>query len=126
MRAYTVTAASVALRVPAKLIDNILSHHDVAGVVKSRQGVARRLTPGAILTLEIALRLNQSLRIPLARALELAQGMRRTREEGVIEITGHLSLQADLATIEADLSELLSQAVEIAPNPRRGRPPSQK
>lgn len=123
MRAYTVAAAAFALRVPVKFVDNMLTHHHVAGVIKSRQGIARRLSPGAILALEITLRLNRSLAIPLGKALELANTMVQTDQRGVVHLPHHLSLRADLVTIEADLDDLLGQAVEVAPTPRRGRPP---
>jgi hypothetical protein len=121
MRAYTVATAAVTLRMPAKWIDNVLSHHSVPGIVRTRQGVARRLTPQAILSLEIAIRLIDGLSIPVARALELsAKGI---RENGEIPAGKGVTVRFDVEAIQAELSERLANAVEIAPLPRRGRPP---
>ena len=120
MRAYTVATAAVTLRMPAKWVDNVLSHHSIAGVAKARQGIARRLTPQAILNLEVAIRLSEALSIPTARALALAQAlMART---GELSTGKGITLTIDIEAIRADLAERLAHAVEIAPLPRRGRP----
>jgi hypothetical protein len=105
---------------PVKWIDNVLSHHTVAGVARSRQGVSRRLTPQAILGLEIAIRLSNALSIPIARSLELAA--RLVRERGELSAGKGLTLALDIEVIQAELAERLANAVEIAPLPRRGRP----
>ena len=119
MRAYTVATAAVTLRMPAKWIDNVLSHHSIPGVARSRQGVSRRLTPQAVLNLEIAIRLLNSLSLPVARALELAKIVRET---GEIAAGKGVTLRLDIAAIQAELAERLAHAVEIAPVPKRGRP----
>jgi hypothetical protein len=123
VRAYTVAAASVALRTPAKWVDNILSHHQLPGVTQSKQGVARRLTHQAILILEVALRVNRSIEIPMGRSLELAEKLIRAGRSP-LELSGKLWLSIDVPAVQADLAERLAQAVEIAPVPRRGRPRS--
>ena len=120
MRAYTVATAAVTLRMPAKWVDNVLSHHSIAGVAKARQGIARRLTPHAILNLEVALRLSDALSIPTARALELAQDL--TARTGELSTGKGITLTLDIEAIQAELAERLAHAVEIAPLPRRGRP----
>jgi hypothetical protein len=120
LRAYTVAAAAVTLRMPVKWIDNVLSHHTVPGVARSRQGVSRRLTPQAILSLEIAIRLSNALSISVARSLELAT--RLVREHGELSAGKGLTLALDIEVIQAELAERLANAVEIAPLPRRGRP----
>jgi hypothetical protein len=105
---------------PAKWVDNVLSHHSITGVAKARQGIARRLTPHAILNLEVAIRLSDTLSIPTARALELARElMERT---GELSTGKGITLTLDVEAIRADLCERLAHAVEIAPLPRRGRP----
>src|SRR5215213_3807416 len=120
MRAYTVATAAVTLQMPAKWIDNVLSHHSINGVAKSRQGIARRLTPQALLTLEIAIRLSEAFSIPTRRALELAQDLVR-QASGSTAGKG-VTLTIDVETIRSDLGERLEHAVEIAPLPKRGRP----
>ena len=123
MRAYTVATAAVTLRMPEKWLDNVLSQNPVDGVIKKRQGVARRLTPKAVLTLEIAVRLARALGATMPSALRLA---RQLQEQGSVQAridAGEgLSLSVDLGRIQEDLMERLAHAVEIAPSPQRGRP----
>lgn len=120
MRAYTVATAAVTLRMPGKWLDNVLSHYSVVGVARSRQGVSRRLTPRAIICLEVAIRLTGMLSIPVARALQLANQLLET-PSGIPAGKG-ITLSLDLDAIEEDVAARLAQAVEIAPTPRRGRP----
>lgn len=121
MRAYTVATAAVTLRMPPKWIDNVLSHHSISGVAKSRQGVSRRLTPRAILNLEIAIRLSDALDIPAGRALRLAHEL---LQDAAASTTGKgITVTVDIQAIESDLAERLAHAVEISPVPKRGRPP---
>lgn len=123
MRAYTVAATAVALGVSSKWVDNVLSHHQVPGVQQARQGVTRRVTPAALLTLDIALRLVRALRLPLPQALETARHLIDARE-GAIPLSGTASIQirADVDTLTRDLNARLERAVEMSPTPLRGRP----
>ena len=119
MRAYTVATTAVTLRMPEKWLDNILSQNQVEGVVRKRQGVARRLTPKAVLTLEIAIRLARALGATMPVALTLA---RQLMEQGAITAGEGLHLSIDIRQVEEDLTDRLAHAVEIAPSPQRGRP----
>ena len=123
MRAYTVAATAVALGVSSKWVDNVLSHHQVPGVHQARQGIARRVTPAALLTLDIALKLVRSLGLPLPQALETARRLIDAKEGG-IALSGATSIQirADVKTLTNDLNARLERAVEMSPTPRRGRP----
>lgn len=119
-RAYTIATAALALEVPLKWLDNILSHHKVAGVEQKRQGIARRLTIDGLLVLGVIIRLNKELGIPLTRAIEIAErvvtaGGQYTSPDGV-------NIRLDLSDLQTKLFERLESAVEIAPAPRRGRP----
>jgi hypothetical protein len=89
--------------VSSKWVDNVLSHHHVPGVHQERQGIARRVTPAALLVLDIALRLVRSLGVPLPQALETAQLLIGARE-GEIELPGATSIQikADVRTLTDD------------------------
>lgn len=120
MRSYDVTAAALALGVPAKWIDNVLSHHRVAGVVQSRQGVRRRLGPDAVLVLAVALELVDGLHLPLARALAVSAESVASR--GPVHAGAHVSLGVDLRRVERDVTERLAAAAEAAPVRPRGRP----
>ena len=124
MRAYTVAAVAVTLKVPAKWIDNVLSHHNVPGVSQTRQGVSRKLTPQAVTTLEIALQLLRSISLPVARALEIAHALAQSGETPArVSLSSSVDIVVDVSAITVETSRRLADAVEIAPQPRRGRPP---
>ena len=124
MPAYTVAATAVTLRMPAKWVDNVLSHHKVPGVSQSRQGRARRLAPEAILTLEIALRISRSVGVNTGQALDLSSRLlQQGQGANTIDVGQGIAISFDLALIRADLLQRLAHAVEVAPTPRRGRPP---
>ncbi len=123
MRAYTVAAAAVTLKVSQKWIDNALSHHSVRGVSQARQGIARRLTPQAVTVLEIALRLIRATSIPLGRSLALAQTLVDAGgSAAILQVSSSITLVVDISAIAAETKERLADAVESAPNPKRGRP----
>jgi hypothetical protein len=127
MRAYTVAATAVTLDVPVKWVDNALSHHHVPGVAKRRQGVARKLSYQAVLTLEVALRIVRALGAPLPRSIELATVLiSDPKSRQSLGPASGLSLGIDIESIEAHVARLLAHAVEVAPSPRRGRPTTRK
>jgi hypothetical protein len=124
MPAYTVAATAVTLGVPIKWVDNVLSHHQVPGVSQKRQGVSRRLAPQAVLALEIALRISNALGVPTSRGLELSgRLLRHPTDTATVELGQGISISIDLGEIRSELLERLAHAVEVAPSPRRGRPP---
>ena len=122
--AYTIATAALTLRVEAKWLDNTLSHIRVPGVKQERQGVARRITIDGMVILGIAALLVHELSMPLAAAIGIAQGLARnggehTTREGVW-------IRLNLERLKSTLLERLETAVEIAPLPKRGRPPRTK
>ncbi|HET7614666.1 MAG TPA: hypothetical protein VFK26_12135 [Gemmatimonadaceae bacterium] len=120
-RAYTVATAALALGVRPKWLDNTLSHFRIQGVQQARQGVARRLTVEALLPLATSIALTRELGIPMARALDLATKI--VTNDGQIALGGRLVIAIDLIATRAELLRQLEHAVEVAPLPRRGRPP---
>ena len=123
-RAYTIATAALALDIPAKWLDNTLSHNQIRGVHQERQGVARRLTVEGLLILAIAATLVKELGIALAAALEFAEGM--AMSTGTHTSPAGVRIQVDLEALNARLLERLANAVEIAPSPKRGRPAKNK
>lgn len=123
MRAYTVAAAAVSLGISPKALDNVLVRYEIAGVSRARQGVSRRLTARAILSLDIAFRLARSSAMPIGRALQLASRVLHD-EKAIIELEQGISLSFDVSRLRLDLDSRLAEAVEMAPAPRRGRPPA--
>ena len=120
-RAYTIATAALALGTSSKWLDNTLSHYRVEGVVQRKQGVARRLTIEGLLILSVTLALTGELGATVADAIEFAQkliaaGGRFTSPQG-------LRIELDLQEFRDRLLSQLEHAVEVAPLPRRGRPP---
>jgi hypothetical protein len=123
-RAYTVATAALALGVPLKWVDNVLSHNKVLGIRQEKQGIARHLSIDGLLTLGLTALLNGELGLPTAKAISIAEGILKTG--GRYLAHRGLSVQIDIASFQANLLERLEGAVEIAPVPRRGRPPTSK
>jgi hypothetical protein len=120
-RAYTIATAALALSRDAKWLDNTLSHFKVPGVQQKTQGVARRLSVDSVVVLAVTIIVGDELGAPVARALEISQRLIATG--GRYSADTGLSLELDLSSLRAQVLENLEQAVEIAPVPRRGRPP---
>ena len=123
-RAYTIDTAALTLGTSVKWLDNILSHHTVSGVRSGCQGVSRRLSIEAILILAVVLLLIQDIGLPTADAIHLAETLVGT--EGRYRSRNGLSVGLELAPLRENLLERLEAAVETAPVPRRGRPPTNK
>ena len=119
MRAFDVTAASSALGVSPKWLDNLLSHHHITGVVGGRQGVRRRIAPYAILRIAVTLELVRELGSPLRRALGIADEL---VEHGRVSGPNGLELRLDVMSIANELDARLAEATEAAAPRRRGRP----
>ena len=125
MPAYTIAPAAVTLGVSRKWVDNVLSHHAVPGVLQTRQGIVRRVTPEGLLNLEVAIRLNRDLALPIGRALSAAAQLIES-EGGEVSIGEDppLRIQLDLGLLRRAVNTRLARALEITPTPRRRRPRS--
>ena len=123
-RAYTVATAALALGVPIKWVDNILSHNKVPGIRQERQGIARHLSIDGLLILALTALLIDELDLSTAKAINVAE--RFVKSSGRYLARQGLSVHIDLPVFQASLIERLESAVEIAPVPRRGRPPTNK
>ncbi len=123
-RAYTIGTAALALGTSVKWLDNTLSHNRVPGVAQERQGIARRLTVEGLLVLGLAILLIQELGLPTQKAVALAEDL--ANNEGRYLAQQGLNLALDLPSFRAVLLKRLENAVEIAPAPKRGRPPLNK
>jgi hypothetical protein len=107
---------------PAKWVDNVLSQHHIDGVVRHRQGVSRRLTVNAIMTLDVALRLSRTLGASMSSSLHLAARM--LTGEARLDAGEGIAISFDRSQLQEEIMDRLAHAVEIAPSPRRGRPPA--
>lgn len=128
MRGYSVAISALALDTEGKWLDNLLSQHRVDGVTQERQGVSRRLGPGALHVIATVRRLNQELQIPVAAALRLAHELWRSPPNADSDDTatvrnGELELRLSRSELRARIAEAVAEALEMAPRPKRGRPP---
>ncbi len=129
MRGYSVATAALALGVDTKWLDNLLSQNRVPGVAQSRQGVQRRIQPAALYLIATVHALNRDLQIPVATALRLAQGIWLGSEsegpagELATLPVGEIALQLNREDLKRRMDQALAEAVEMAPRPKRGRPP---
>jgi hypothetical protein len=123
-RAYTVATAALATGMPIKWVDNILSHNKLLGIRQERQGVARRLSVEGLLVLALTALLIQELGLSTAKAIITAEGI--VNSGGRYSASQGVSIELDLTAFRAGLLEQLEHAVEVAPIPRRGRPPKNK
>jgi hypothetical protein len=121
-RAYTVTTAALALDVSPKWVDNVLSHFTITGIDQARQGVRRRISADGLMVLWIANEITRNLGTPLRQSLDAAELIAQT---GSFELSAHVKLSVNRDQIREHLNTQLARAVEVAPVPRRGRPPKQ-
>src|SRR6202011_4675550 len=104
-RAYTIATAALTLGTSVKWLDNVLSHNRVSGIVRERQGVARRLTVESLVGLALAVLLVRELGLPTAKAIALAENLAKT--EGRYIASRGFMLTVDLSSFRADLLERL-------------------
>ena len=122
MPLYNSATTASALGLSPKWLDNLLSHNDIAGVQAETQGVSRRLSLSAVLTIALAKELIDNLNVSSAAGLGLAHELLQL-PDSTLAIGPHLQLRLSLTSLRASVLEQLSHAVETAPTPRRGRPP---
>lgn len=123
-RAYTVATAALALGMPIKWVDNVLSHNRLPGIRQERQGIARHLSIEGLLVLGLSAVLIHELGLPTAKAIVVAEGI--AKAGGRYPAGEGLIIEIDIAAFQSSLLEKLESAVEMAPVPRRGRPPASK
>jgi hypothetical protein len=123
-RAYTIATAALTLGTSVKWLDNVLSHNRVSGIARERQGISRRLTVEGLVGLALTVLLVRELGLPTAKAITVAENL--AKSEGRYIAQQWLILTLDLSSFRADLLDRLESAVEIAPVPKRGRPPNSK
>jgi hypothetical protein len=123
-RAYTVATAALAIGMPIKWVDNVLSHYRLIGIRQNRQGVARRLSIEGLLVLSLTALLIEELGLSTPKAIVAAEGI--VNSGGRYSNARGVTIELDLAAFRSGLLEQLEHAVEVAPIPRRGRPPKDK
>lgn len=123
-RTYGIRLAALALIVPLKWIDNLLSHHELPGVIRSRQGVERRITEEGLLAIEMVRLVSAEIGAPLTRAAHIVRSALRARSSGPMTYPAGqgVAVVFDVARIEGALRERIIEAMEFVARIPRGRP----
>jgi hypothetical protein len=121
VRFYDVAMASLAIDAPLKWTDNVLSQHDVAGVVVARRGVSRRIPHATLLHLALTRELHSLLGLSVRDALPLARELLSLDGTPGVQ-RGSVRLTVDRALLDRTVERRLREALESAPTPRRGPP----
>ena len=121
MPIYNTKTAAIALGVTPKWLDNLLSHNDIPTLHGELQGISRRLSLPAVMTIAVARELIQVLQLPAPTALRLADQL-LTNDDGNVAVSPDLRFTLQRDRFRSSLTEALDRAVEVAPTPRRGRP----
>ena len=122
MPLYNTSTAAAAMGVTPKWLDNLLSHNRIDIVRSDSQGVARRLSVAAVTQLVLAKELIENLDLPSPAALRIA-GTLLASPSGESRLSPTLRISVSIDDLRTDVLERLTRAVEVAPTPRRGRPP---
>lgn len=122
MPSYNTATVASALGVTPKWLDNLLSHNDLDGSQRVVQGVARRLSFATVTILALAKELIDTVGMKAPTAIELASQLSNSTT-GELTLSPRLRITVQTDSLQADVLDSLARAVEIAPSPRRGRPP---
>ncbi len=122
MPLYNTATTAAALGVTAKWLDNLLSHNEIDGLYPEAQGVARRLSLASVTQIALAKDLIDELAMPARAALQAASRILR-EPGGNLILSPLLDVRVSPTELRAYVLDRLSDAVEMAPSPRRGRPP---
>ena len=123
-RTYSVDIIALAIGLPPKWVDNLLSHHTIPGASRGRQGLQRRITEAGLLAIELTRVLSRELGVPLGRSAELARRALESRSvsEATVSTSSGLTVVFNLSTIEIRLRARVLEAVESVAGVPRGRP----
>jgi hypothetical protein len=127
-RSYSARVTAVIAGVHPKWLDNLLSRHELPGIVRGKQGLARRISDDGILAVEVCRILNLELGVSLSRSAEIASlCLRSDREAELHYSTGSgLVLSLSIPATRARLRDRTRDAIETAADVPRGRPPGSR
>jgi hypothetical protein len=116
---------SLAVQASEKWTDNLLSHYDLPGVQGKSRGVARGVSWPALVQIALIRELHIRLGCAVRDAISFA-GSILVSPANAFEVGPHLTVVFDRVHFEQALHRRLTDALETAPRPRRGRPPQRK
>jgi hypothetical protein len=125
---YTVTVTAFALGVSEKWLDNLLSHAELPGVMRERQGIARSITEQGVLAIELVRILGEELGMSLTASQNAVRAAFSTSMDGdlTFRTRSGVVLHFPVELLERSLRDRLRDALEAVPPRKRGRPPGKK
>jgi hypothetical protein len=121
VRLYSVAVASVAIEAPEKWTDNLIAHHELAGIHSRARGVARGISWPALVHIALARELHVRIGCSVRDAVSFAAAI-LAAPDSLIAAGPHLTVAFAREGFEHELHRRLVDALESAPRPRRGRP----
>ena len=123
-RSYGARITALITGVQTKWLDNLLSRHELPGVSRGRQGVARRISDPGLLAVELCRILNLELGVSLAQAAEIATQCLRSSSDVELRYAtpSGLLLSLSLPAARDRLRARTTEAIEMVADTRRGRP----
>jgi hypothetical protein len=121
VRHYHVDVARFAARADPKWVDNLLSHFEVPGVERARQGLARRISADGIYHIALIRILNRDVGLSTSAAVSLAARLLSSGPR--VALVHGLDLELDIAVLRRDVDAAIAEGVESLAPARRGRPP---
>jgi hypothetical protein len=121
-RFYHVDIARFAASAELKWVDNLLSHFEIPGVERARQGMARRISTDGIYHIALIRLLNRELGVSVSAAVSFAAQLLDT-EAGRLPMGRGLDLELDVARFRREVDSAIDEGVESLEPARRGRPP---
>ena len=121
MRLYSVAVASLAVGAPIKWTDNLIAHHAIAEVRSQARGVARGVSWAGLVRISLIRELHLALGCGVREAVALSERLLHA-PDGIATVGQLVTLGFDRRALEDHLQRRLTEALESAPRPRRGRP----
>lgn len=121
MKTLSTDSAAIALGVPRKTLDNLLSREGRELLPRGRHGRSRRIPVPVVERVAVAMILNRDLGVSVATGLEL--GGRILAAPNAPVAAGSLSsLTFDVPRLRAELARSIDEALESVAERTRGRP----
>jgi hypothetical protein len=101
-----------------------LSRHELPGVTRRKQGVARRITDDGVLAVDLCRILNLELGISLAHSAQIASQLMRSDSDSELRFatSSGLMLSLSIPAARARLRARTMDAVDMVAHAPRGRP----
>ena len=121
MRLYSIAIVSLAINAPTKWTDNLLAHHHIEDVRSRARGVSRGIAWNGLVRIALIRELHVEIGCGVREAVALAALLLRA-PSGTAATGSWLTLTLQRVAFEQELQRRLTDVLESAPRPRRGRP----